>query len=617
MAQQIPFSFFGQGETFATIELFFMDKTNVESTNFDTGAEVTSEGGGPVTDTGICWDINPNPTKDDNFKSSGGSGLGAFTVDILDAEGLLNETTYYFRAYATNLYGEAYSNQLISISSYVPFITEWITPIPNDSIELLVSPGVGPTININAWIDWGDGSAFENISGNNSTLVGNMNHTYTSAGTYEVKISGDFSCPKLKDQDELVSIKQWGTQPWKQLVEAFRGCNQMNCIALDTPVFLVSELNQRFGLKNIFRRTIFMGGPFTGNPTFSSWDVSGILVLSEMFYGSSFNQDVSSWDVSSCINFYSMFRYCPSFNQDINSWDVSAGENFANMLQGASSFNFDLDSWDMSNADDISGMFGSTNATNLTLGSWDLSSCDDLTNVFISASFIPSGITSWDVSNATSFSNMFLLVTASIPDITGWNTSSATSLSDMFNLSNFNQDITGWNVSNVTNFARVFQNNTAINQDFSTWDISNASSPYGLWSMFANVTTLSTANYDAMLIAWEALGPPINLSTDFGTTQYTQTSVDSGTTDATFPFRLMQSGQNFLTTVTNNDIVHNTTDNTYTKVLGILSDSVLTLDNDIIVSGENYVIQSSNAAKARYNLLNTYGWTIIDGGPTP
>jgi len=79
----------------------------------------------------------------------------------------------------------------------------------------------------------------------------------------------------------------------------------------------------------------------------------------------------------------------------------------------------------------------------------------------------------------------------------------------------------------------------------------------------------------------------------------------------------MQSGQNFLTTVTNNDIVHNTTDDTYTKVLGILSDSVLTLDNDIIVSGENYVIQSSNAAKARYNLLNTYGWTIIDGGPTP
>tara|TARA_R110002020_G_C16301409_1_gene773147 strand:- start:1823 stop:3463 length:1641 start_codon:yes stop_codon:yes gene_type:complete len=529
MAQQIPFSFLGQGETFATVGLFFMDQTNVQSTNFDTGAEVTSEGGTPVTDTGICWSTNPNPTKADNFKSSGSGGLGAFTVDILDGEGLLNETTYYFRAYATNLYGEGYSSTFIKTSSYVPFITEWTTAVPNHTIELLKQLGTAPYINIDAWIDWGDGSALENISGTSSTLANNMNHEYVSAGTYEVKISGDFSCPKMRDQDELIEIKQWGTQPWKSLASAFRGADQMNCVALDVPVFNVTELNLRSGLNNMFRRGSGTGGPFTGNPTFSSWDVSGILDLSFMFNASSFNQDITSWDVSSCTEFDYMFRYCPSFNQDISSWDVSSGEDFQNMFQGASSFNFDLDSWNMSNADSISGMFSATNATNLTLGSWDLSSCDNLSNVFNGASFIPPGITSWDVSNATSFTNMFLLVTASIPDITGWNVSSATNIGDMFNLSNFNQDITGWNVSNVTNFGSLFKNNTAINQDFSTWDISNATS---LWLMFDNVTTLSTANYDAMLIAWEALGPPINLSTHFGTTQYTKAPSAAATAHA-------------------------------------------------------------------------------------
>ena len=210
MAQQIPFSFLGQGETVATLGSFFMNQENVDSTNFDTGAEVTSEGGGPVTDTGICWSTSPNPTKADNFKSSGGSGLGAFTVDILDAEGLLNETTYYFRAYATNLYGEAYSSQILKNTSFVPFITEWTTTVPNHTIELLKQIGTGDPIDINAWVDWGDGSAIENFDGTNigGSLLNNMNHTYVSAGTYEVKISGDFSCPKMIDQDELIEIKQ-------------------------------------------------------------------------------------------------------------------------------------------------------------------------------------------------------------------------------------------------------------------------------------------------------------------------------------------------------------------------------------------------------------------------
>jgi len=355
MAQQIPFSFFGQGETFATIENFTLDPTNVDGTNLDTSAEVTDEGGGTVTDKGICWSTSPNPTIGDDSISFGAGGLGVFAIPV---SGLLNETTYYFRAYATNLYGEAYSNQLISISSYTPFITEWITPIPNDSIELLVAPAAGPTINIDAWINWGDGSALENISGNNSTLVGNMNHTYTAAGTYEVKISGDFSCPKIRDQDELVSIKQWGTQPWKQLSEAFRGANQMNCIALDTPVFLVSELNQRSGLKNMFRRTVGFGGPFTGNATFASWDVSGIEELDFMFSATSFNQDISSWDVSSAIDISYMFRYTP-FNQDISGWNVSNVTTMRNMFtdfMGIITFNQDLSSWDITSLSSTSSL---------------------------------------------------------------------------------------------------------------------------------------------------------------------------------------------------------------------------------------------------------------------
>ena len=43
-----------------------------------------------------------------------------------------------------------------------------------------------------------------------------------------------------------------------------------------------------------------------------------------MFFGaSSFNSDLSNWDVSNVTNMSAMFKLASSFNQDLSEWNVS------------------------------------------------------------------------------------------------------------------------------------------------------------------------------------------------------------------------------------------------------------------------------------------------------
>ena len=147
-----------------------------------------------------------------------------------------------------------------------------------------------------------------------------------------------------------------------------------------------------------------------------------------------------------------------------------------------------------------------------------------MNSIFNTASFIPTGINLWNVSNVEGINSIFLSVTAAIPDITGWDTSSVTNMSAAFRLSNFNQNISGWNTSNVTNFNGIFRDNTAINQDLGSWDITGVTNTSNLAFFMGNVTTLSTANYDSILIGWAAQAPSIvsgATNVEFGTSQFT------------------------------------------------------------------------------------------------
>lgn len=80
---------------------------NIGTTAASCGGHVTGDGGANITERGVCWSTNHNPTINESHVSSG-SGLGEFACNL---SSLSANTTYYVRAYAKNSKGVAYGEE--------------------------------------------------------------------------------------------------------------------------------------------------------------------------------------------------------------------------------------------------------------------------------------------------------------------------------------------------------------------------------------------------------------------------------------------------------------------------------------------------------------------------
>lgn len=72
------------------------------------GGTIDSDGGASVTARGVCWNTSKNPTIN-HYKSVDGNGNGNFTSKLT---GLMTHTTYFVRAYATNVNGTTYGTEM-------------------------------------------------------------------------------------------------------------------------------------------------------------------------------------------------------------------------------------------------------------------------------------------------------------------------------------------------------------------------------------------------------------------------------------------------------------------------------------------------------------------------
>lgn len=83
--------------------------TTITCITADCGGNVTDDGGSYITARGVCWSTSPNPTTSDSHTTDS-VGTGSFTSNM---SGLLGETIYYVRAYASNNVGTGYGDEVV------------------------------------------------------------------------------------------------------------------------------------------------------------------------------------------------------------------------------------------------------------------------------------------------------------------------------------------------------------------------------------------------------------------------------------------------------------------------------------------------------------------------
>jgi len=285
------------------------------------------------------------------------------------------------------------------------FVSTWKTDnlSSGSSTSTQVKLPLESTGTYNFTVDWGDGSALENITTDTAGI-----HTYGTTGTYTISITGTIigfsfgstvNPTNTNERLKILSISSWGPIRLGNSGGYFNSCANLTLNTITDILNLTGTIT----LASMF----FDCTSITTVGRMNEWDLSGVTSLSGMFGmfvsgGTTgigvFNQNIGAWDVSNVTSFSEMFRFTALFNN------------------GGSS---DIQNWNVSSAINMQGMFSRANRFNQPIANWERSTPGNTSTL----------------SNVTNMGHMF--------------SSSNNSLG-------FNQPISGWNVSNVTNMNALF-----------------------------------------------------------------------------------------------------------------------------------------------------------------
>ena len=202
------------------------------------------------------------------------------------------------------------------------------------------------------------------------------------------------------------------------------------------------------------------------NGEISKWDVSKVINMNHMFWQAKFFKRRicgASW-VNSKASQIDMFTGSPggvctialasrtslkhaivaclklspngdcfdSQSGSISEWEVSAVTNMDNIFDGETLFNGDISKWDVSAVTTMSAMFAGATSFNGDLSKWDVSSVIDMGAMFRRAPAFNGDLSAWDMPRAVDMSATFAHATSFNGEISNWNVSSVNTMTSMF-----------------------------------------------------------------------------------------------------------------------------------------------------------------------------------------
>ena len=228
---------------------------------------------------------------------------------------------------------------------------------------------------------------------------------YNNTDDYEIFIASKWAIGKKVNQmgyyDDINNVDiQFPAPVGEYVVKGGSGSNEANILLKVSPEGVIAGLKPLgVGLNHEGKvPEKYMSPPLPKN-MFQNWDVSNVTDMSQMFYSSNFNLNISNWDVSKVENMAYMFGHQTSidgvdffkllqiygvdkefidtyrnaeysegvglliskstefiefadvwqFNQDISKWNVGNVINMENMFINNYTFSQDLSKWNISN----------------------------------------------------------------------------------------------------------------------------------------------------------------------------------------------------------------------------------------------------------------------------
>ena len=407
------------------------------------------------------------------------------------------------------------------------FISTWKTDNAGVTAANQISIPTAWFHQYNCTVDWGDGTT-STYNGAGPT----MTHTYSTTGTYTVKISGTFPWISFGgggDRLKFLEITNWGNIQWKGL--GFLACSNLKITAQDTPDFSqVTSFQSSFqgtGITSFSFKNVNLSsctsfyGMFQGANKLTSVNFTGAILnttsnvdMEKMFYGAGDPTKTLTLTGFNALNTSKVINMAVfAQSSRISSIDLS-NMNFSSCVNFASAFN--------------SSQLASINLTNMILNT---TSGVNMGGMF--ANSLLTTITGFKTLNTSKVTSMYQTFSAGLKmtgplDFSGMDFSSCTNFGYMFYgglISSVN--VSNWILNTTSNFSMTWMfygcNSLTNLPGISTWNISKVTD----MGYFVYYITLNSTEYSNALIYWSTLNLNSNVNLMYGSTKYNSSAASA------------------------------------------------------------------------------------------